>query len=252
MRERPNTWLRRLPLESVNEITVREFIPRSVRQVISRRTVRFRCFQRLSPVSRRLGYDRGLPLDRYYIESFLSRESSTVRGRVLEIGANDYTTRFGGDRVETSDVLHVDPGHPFATIVADLQSAPQINSSSFDCIICTQTLQFIFDTVSVIRTLHRILKPGGTVLVTTAGIAQLARDDTTRFGEYWRFTSQSLQRLFEGSFSPTNVRVDTYGNVLVAAALLYGLSAEDLRPREVAYRDPDYEVTIALRATKNV
>lgn len=231
---------------------MKEPLHSSVRKFVSRRTVRFRCLQRVSPVSRRFGFDRGLPLDRYYIESFLSRESSTVRGRVLEIGGNDYTKRFGGDRVQTSDVLHVDRGHSLVTIVADLQSAPQIESSTFDCIICTQTLQFIYDTVAVVQTLHRILKPGGTVLVTTAGIAQLARKDAIRFGEYWRFTGQSLRRLFEGAFPPANVHVDTYGNVLVAAAFLYGLSVEDLRPHEIAYRDPDYEVTIALRATKSM
>ena len=231
---------------------IREFIPMGVRKVISRRTARFRCLHRLSPLSRRFGYDRGLPLDRYYIETFLNQEASAIRGRVLEIGENDYTRRFGGADVSMSDVLHIEPGHPFVTIVADLQSAPEINSSSFDCIICTQTLQFIFDTASAIRTLHRILKPGGTLLVTSAGIAQIARDDAMRFGEYWRFTRQSMQRLFEGTFPQRNVRVDTYGNVLVAAAFLYGLAAEDLQPHELAYRDPDYEVTIAVPATKNV
>jgi hypothetical protein len=38
----------------------------------------------------------------------------------------------------------------------------------------------------------------------------------------------------------------------VAAAFLYGLAAEDLRPQELAFSDPDYEVTIAVRATKSV
>lgn len=222
-----------------------------MRKAISRRTVRFRCYGRLSPFSRRFGYDRGLPIDRYYIESFLTNAAPAIRGHVLEIGGNEYTKRFGRDRVTTSDVLHVEPG-PGVTIVADLQSAPNINSSTFDCIICTQTLQFIFDTASTIRTLHRILKPGGTVLVTTAGIAQIARLDAARFGEYWRFTGQSLQRLFEGIFSPADVQTETYGNVLAAAAFLYGLSVEDLRPDELSFRDPDYEVTVALRATKSL
>lgn len=216
---------------------------------ISRRTVRYRCCGRLSPFSRRFGYDRGVPIDRYYIESFLNNEAPAIRGHVLEIGGDEYTRRFGRDRITRSDVLHVEPG-PGVTIVADLQSAPDINSSTFDCIICTQTLQFIFDTASTIRTLHRILKPGGTALVTAAGIAQIARRDARRFGEYWRFTGQSLQRLFESTFPPINVRIETYGNVLVAAAFLYGLSVEDLHLEELSYRDPDYELTIALRATK--
>jgi SAM-dependent methyltransferase len=230
---------------------LREFVPAAVRKAISRRTVRFRCCGRLSPFSRRFGYDRGLPIDRYYIENFLNNAASVIRGHVLEIGGNEYTKRFGRDRVTTSDVLHVEPGSG-VTIVADLQSAPNITSSTFDCIICTQTLQFIFDTASTIRTLHRILKPGGTVLVTTAGIAQIARLDAARFGEYWRFTGQSLQRLFEGIFAPADVRIETYGNVLTAAAFLYGLSVEDLRPDELSFRDPDYEVTVALRARKSL
>jgi thymidylate kinase len=53
-----------------------------------RRTARFRRFHRLSPMSRRFGYDRGLPLDRHYIEQFLSRESAAIRGQVLECGGN--------------------------------------------------------------------------------------------------------------------------------------------------------------------
>jgi SAM-dependent methyltransferase len=240
-----------LSLGPVSEIRLREFIPAAVRKAISRRTVRFRCWGRLSPFSRRFGYDRGLPIDRYYIENFLNDAAPAIRGHVLEIGGNEYTKRFGGGRVTTSDVLHVEPG-PGVTIVADLQAAPNINSSTFDCIICTQTLQFIFDTASTIQTLHRILKPGGTVLVTTAGIAQIARPDAARFGEYWRFTGQALQRLFECTFSPADVRIETYGNVLAATAFLYGLSVEDLRPDELSFRDPDYEVTVALRARRSL
>lgn len=231
---------------------MRDIIPRDLRKVISQRTARFRCLRRLTPLSRRFGYDRGLPIDRHYIEHFLNREASSIRGRVLEIGDNDYTKRFGGDRVTTSDVLHVERGHPAATIVADLQSAPEIGSASFDCIIFTQTLQFIFDTAATVQTLHRLLEPGGTALVTTAGISPIVRRDQERFGEYWRFTSQSLRRLFESSFQPADVSVSTYGNVLVAAALLYGLSVEDLRPEELSFHDPDYEVTIALRSTKTL
>jgi SAM-dependent methyltransferase len=203
-------------------------------------------------LSRRFGYDRGVPLDRYYIEHFLDGEMTAIRGRVLEVGDNRYTGRFGGDRVTRSDVLHVEPGHPATTIVGNLQFAPQLESASFDCIICTQTLQFIFDTTAAIQTIDRLLKPGGTALVTTPGISPIVREDQQRFGEYWRFTSQSLRRLFEERFAPANVKVDTYGNVLVAAAFLYGLAVEDLRPEELSFHDPDYEVTIALRATKTV
>jgi len=49
------------------------------------------------PLSRAFGYDRGTPVGRYYIETFLAHRSSDIRGRVLEIGEDAYSRRFGGD-----------------------------------------------------------------------------------------------------------------------------------------------------------
>ncbi|HEX6050119.1 MAG TPA: hypothetical protein VFZ21_12650, partial [Gemmatimonadaceae bacterium] len=68
--------------------------------------------RRLTPISRAFGYDRGGPVDRYYIEGFLARYASDVRGRVLEVGDDSYTRRFGGNRVTRRDVLHVHEGNP--------------------------------------------------------------------------------------------------------------------------------------------
>src|SRR4051812_29789133 len=89
---------------------------------------------RVEPISREFGFNRGQPIDRYYIEQFLAREAEAIRGHVLEIGHNIYTRKFGGARVEHSDVLYRVPGLSTATIVADLADAPQIPSATFDCI----------------------------------------------------------------------------------------------------------------------
>ncbi len=53
-------------------------------------------FNRINPFSEKFGYDRGGPIDRYYIEHFLNEYSSTIKGRVLEIGDNAYTLKYGG------------------------------------------------------------------------------------------------------------------------------------------------------------
>ncbi len=45
---------------------------------------------------REFGYDRGLPIDRYYIERFLANNASDIRGHVMEIADNIYMRRFGG------------------------------------------------------------------------------------------------------------------------------------------------------------
>ncbi|KAF1075765.1 hypothetical protein MKMG_01652 [Methanogenium sp. MK-MG] len=205
---------------------------------------------RIRPISTLFGYDRGQPIDRYYIENFLLHYKKDIHGRVLEIGDNTYTQKFGENRVEQSDILHAVKGNPSATFVADLAQADIIPSNTFDCIILTQTLQFVFDLPAAMGHLHRILKPGGVLLATVPGISQISRYDMDRWGDFWRFTTQSIRHLFENEFSAENTDVKAYGNVLVAIAFLHGLATEELKHEDFEYQDPDYQVLITVRAIK--
>jgi SAM-dependent methyltransferase len=211
--------------------------------------VRFGDLRRLSPLDRSWGRERGGPLDRYYIENFLERNGPDIQGRVLEVGDATYTARFGGDRVRQSDVLHVEQGHPGATIIADLTSAEHIPDGSFDCVVLTQTLQLIYDVPAALRTLHRILKPGGVVLCTVPGITHTG-DKEWQQSWYWSFTVRSATRLFGDVFGAGQVHVHSHGNVLAAAAFLYALSGRELRQEELDYHDPAYDVTITIRAVR--
>jgi SAM-dependent methyltransferase len=206
---------------------------------------------RTRPIRRSFGWKYGQCIDRYYIEKFLAKNAADIRGRVLEIADNVYTERFGDNRIEHSDVLHFKPGNPKATIVGDLTCANEIESNAFDCVILTQTLQFIYDTRSTISTLYRILKPGGVLLATFPGISQIARYDMDNWGDYWRFTTLSACKLFSECFSEERVTVEAHGNVLAATALLQGLVCRELTQAELDYRDRDYEVLITLRAFKH-
>ncbi|MBA2516776.1 MAG: methyltransferase domain-containing protein [Solirubrobacterales bacterium] len=229
--------------------------------------VRFGNLRRLAPVSRCFGFDRGLPIDRYYIEAFLRRHGNAagygagdIRGRVLEVGGDEYARRFGGwspedaeaahSAVSALDVLHVDTSNATATIIGDLVTGANLPSESFDCVICTQTLHVVYDVDAAVHTLHRILKPGGVALVTVAGISQVCRPDRDLWGDYWRFTTLSARRLFEGAFPAAGLRVEAAGNVLAAVSFLQGLAAGELRPHELDSRDPDYEMLITIRAVK--
>jgi SAM-dependent methyltransferase len=217
---------------------------------LSLRRMGFRLMHGVKPISRTFGLDRGQSICRYYIENFLARNASDIHGHVLEIADDIYTRRFGAERVTGSEVLHIQEGYPRTTIVADLTSNNHIHSDAFDCIILTQTLQFIYDTRAAIRTLHRILKPGGVLLATVPGISQISRYDMDRWGEYWRFTSLSARKLLEEAFPSTGVQVQAYGNVLSANAYLYGLAVEELCAKKLDYHDRDYEMLIAIRAIK--
>jgi SAM-dependent methyltransferase len=149
-----------------------------------------------------------------------------------------------------SDVLHVPPGGRRATIVADLTNGAGLESISFDCVILTQTLPFIYDVTAAVKTLHRILRPGGTILATMPGISQISRYDMDRWGDYWRFTTLSARQLFESVFPADAITVRSHGNVLVAVAFLQGLAVEDLRPEDLESDDPDYQLLITVRAVK--
>ena len=238
-------------------LLARRYLSRETRRRLARLAVwppvgwvRFGHLRRLKPISLDYGNSRGLEIDRYYIEKFLSEFSTDVRGNVLEIKHNAYTVKYGGDRVTKSDVLHPVEGNPDATIIADLTKADQLPSNVFDAILFTQTLQVIYDTRTTIATLYRILKPGGVLLATASGMAQLSLEDFDKWGEYWRFTSQSARLLFEESFSKGQVTIRSYGNVLAAISFLEGLAAEDLKQKELDTLDRSYEILIAVRAVK--
>src|SRR5215218_6483228 len=185
--------------------------------------------RRLQPVSREFGYERGLPVDRYYIERFLETHRGDVAGRTLEIGDDEYTRRYGGDRTTRRDVLHVHGRNPAATIVGDLADAPQIPDGTFDCTVVTQTLHLIYEVDRAVATLHRVLRPGGVVLATFPGISQLSEDEWSRTWS-WAVDSRMARRLFASHFGDQSITVESHGNSLAAAAFLHGLATVELAP----------------------
>jgi len=204
-------------------------------------------FKSLWPHAR---FDKGLPVDRYYIDSYIESRRQDIRGHVLEVGDDAYTRRFGGAHISKSDILNVTEDNNKATIIADLTCGEDIPSNTFDCIIVTQTLHYIYDVQAAINTLHRVLQPAGVILASLPGIAYISRYDMEHWGEYWRFTTMSARRLFENSFPVNNVEVHQYGNMLIAIAFLLGLASEELAKEELENCHPDFQVLLTVRAVK--
>jgi hypothetical protein len=204
--------------------------------------------RRTSPLSDIWGYDRGTPVDRYYIESFLASYRQDIVGRTLEVRDALYTKRYG-TAVTQSDVLDIDSSNKEASLIADLCASDGLPSMAFDCFILTQTLQYIYDTSAAIDTAHRLLRPGGVLLVTVPSVSRIDPDES---GEYWRFTALSCSRLFAASFGHENTTVKSYGNVLTCVASITGMAYEELSQKELTKNDESFPLIIGVRAVKAI
>jgi len=201
------------------------------------------------PISDQFGFDRGVPIDRYYIDDFLGRNAALIHGHTLEIGDDSYTARFGGDRTTRRDVLHVHAGNPAATIIGDIALPGTLPEARFDCAVITQTLHLIWDMELAVRELHRTLKPGGTLLLTVPGITSIDRHEWGA-GWYWSLTQQSARRLFEEVFGADNVEIGCYGNVFAACAFLQGIALHEVPMAKLDVYDAAYPVIITVRAVR--
>jgi SAM-dependent methyltransferase len=200
------------------------------------------------PVSDRWGWERGTPVDRYYIEQFLASHAGDVRGRTLEVKDADYTKRLdhGVTRV---DVLDIDPTNPDATIVADLSVGDGIPEGQFDCFLLTQTLQLIYDVRGAVAQCHRLLRPGGVLLVTVPTLSRIVHGEGLQW-DYWRFTAASCHRLFGEAFGGGNVAVRTHGNVLACTAFLRGVALQEIPRHKLDVNDPYFPLLVTVRAVK--
>jgi SAM-dependent methyltransferase len=178
----------------------------------------------IEPLDREFGKSRGEPIDGWYVNQFLRERRADVRGRTMEVGS--------------------DP-----TLIGDLETGEGIPAGAFDCIVLTQTLHLIFDVRSAIRVARDALVPGGVLLATLPGISQVRQFDRRERGDHWRFTSDSARLLFGEAFG--KVELEIYGNVLVAAAFLYGYALEDLSEAELVARDPQFPFLIGVRAARD-
>jgi len=201
-----------------------------------------------APVSATWGFDRGTPVDRYYIESFLQRNARDIRGRVLEVQDDTYVRRYGRG-VEHIDVLDVETGNATATIHADLSDAPEIPDATFDCFVLTQTLHVIYEIADAIAHAHRIIKPGGVLLATVPVLSPL-RGTPDVPADFWRLTPGACTRLFGDVFGSEHVDVEAHGNLTAAIAFLCGAAYQELSRRQLERRDARHPVICTIRAVR--
>lgn len=212
------------------------------------RGVEWGTLRRIVPVSDHYGYDRGQPVDRFYIERFLAAQGSAIRGEVLEVGSADYTRRFGGDRVTRNHVVDNNARNPEVTLVADLCKPASLPADAFDCVILTQTLQLLFDQTTALQNLWSSLRPGGALLISVPCVSRIERK--TPDTDFWRYTPRGLELLITRACPNARVAIEGRGNVLAAVAFLMGLATEDLTETELQAEDSYFPLVVCATALK--
>lgn len=202
--------------------------------------------RRQQPLSDRWGFDRGQPIDRYYIENFLQRNSDAIRGHCIELMNCNYTRTFGQDRVTRADVLDINANNPNANIVGDLVNRGTLVEGDYDCFILTQTLNVIYDGRAVMRNCYEALRPGGTMLVTAPCMCRYSPHPE----DFWRLTDRSLTRLITDSTDCDDFDVEVHGNLLASMAFLMGMASQELTREELDIRDIRFPIVVAARLRK--
>ena len=197
------------------------------------------------PRSANFGYDRGTPIDRFYLDEFLRELSRDVRGDVLEVKGHGYADRFGS-AVGRVDVLDVDRDNGRAAIIADLAEQDSLPASAYDCFLLMQTLQYVIRPEVALANAWRALRPTGVLLLTVPS-AQMIE---TWLPDLWRFTPAGVEKLVEHGCAGAEADVRGYGNALACSAFLLGLAAQELRRDHLHQHDQAFPVVTCARVRK--
>jgi hypothetical protein len=201
--------------------------------------------RRTQPFSSQFGFERGTPLDRYYLHRFLERERTRITGDCLEIQSPGYTKLYG-QRLGATDAVDINGDH-HPTYVCDLAASEGvIPSGRYDCFLLPNTLCVLRDLDGCLRQAWRVVKPGGTILASTAAFVPLTPD----YPDYWHLSADGWREVTARCWPGAEVQVEGWGNCLAAVAAMLGLAHQELTDAELDVHDPRYPVLVTIRATK--
>jgi SAM-dependent methyltransferase len=139
--------------------------------------------------------------------------------RVLDAGcgARPYRRLFPGPYIGSD----LGRGHGDPDVIAAAEDLP-VRSGGADAVLSTQILEHVEDPARALTEFRRVLRPGGTLLLSTHGVWIHHPDPH----DYWRWTEEGLIRLFEQQ-GFTVERVHHQGELLLTGLLLatYPLAA---------------------------
>lgn len=171
------------------------------------------------------------------------------------LGSRDWKGRSVAEFGHTNDVLRAFTDGAVYLLLEypehDVQRLDRVPSDQFDLAILDQTLEHVPDPERALAEVRRVLKPGGTAIVTTPFLVPL--HGTKDYGDYTRWAPQGMETLLRRC--GFDAQVYSWGNLPAARELLGSmyLTAADARAKRIgvghADSDAPFPVTVWAIAT---
>jgi SAM-dependent methyltransferase len=162
--------------------------------------------------------------------------------RLLDVGCgvSPYRPYF----IAAAEYVGVDAvENPHAQLHGPVEALP-VPDRSFDIVLCTQVLEHCDDPARGIREMHRVLRPGGRLLLSTHGV-QVYHPSPN---DLWRWTHEGLRRLVETNGDWIRIEVRPAAGTASGLAMLLATYVEIALRRSEAARIPVWLLNTAGRA----
>jgi hypothetical protein len=199
--------------------------------------------RRMRPFSSTFGFERGTPVDRYFLHRFLAEHANDITGAVLEVQTGSYTKRFGHD-VTRADTFDIVPQFTPTYLCDFAHCGDVLPSQAYDCLLLPNMLPCVRELDLALPHALRVMRPGGTILASAAGLLPLTGD----VPDYWRFSPDGWRERLAAAWPGATIEVTGHGNCLTSVAAQLGLALEELTAAELDAHDPRFPVLTTIFA----
>lgn len=149
-------------------------------------------------------------------DSWLAKQADKIPdgSKILDIGAGGcpHREKFNHCEYHTQDFVQLSDaqiqnqeGYGKIDFVSDVLEIP-VSDKSYDVILCTEVIEHVPDPISTIKEISRILKPGGTLLITAPLQSGLHQEPYHFYGGYTKYWYKKF--LTENNFSDLNIEAN--------------------------------------------
>ena len=174
--------------------------------------------ERLDPPLSATGYAVRAPLARWLASEARRAAEDLGPYRLLDVGCGEmpYRPIFA---LHASEIVGLDTvENPRATLKGPIEAIPAPDAS-FDLVLCAQVLEHVDDPAQGVAELHRVVRPGGRVLLSTHGTMVYHPNPV----DLWRWTGAGLERLFAANGDWESITVRAGAGTASSLAMLNAL-----------------------------